>query len=302
MTANRIVARTADELYRQVLAITAAYGEVVTPRGQPTRELRHPTLILTDARSNVITSPARKLNYPFSVAEWLWILLGHRDVATISYFNKNIAQFSDDGVVFAGAYGPPFLDQIGWAIDTLHDHDSRQAVVTFWRPAPAPSRDIPCTTTLQFMRRAAGLELHVYMRSNDAWLGFPYDLFTFTQLQAYVARAVGDPVAGYYHTVGSLHIYDRDAAKAAAVVEAYDQGHYPFVLRSPDLTYPPDDLDTLFGEMAGDTILSRHFEPASVLAPWNMYLSVLAYRTHRDAARVLPPYGALIAAQAAANG
>jgi hypothetical protein len=52
------------------------------------------------------------------------------------------------------------------------------------------------------------------MRSNDIWLGTPYDVTMFTQLQLSMARALKMFVGTYRHHVGSLHIYERDIPAA----------------------------------------------------------------------------------------
>lgn len=286
------VAGSADVLYQVAINACLNHGDPVAPRGQPTHELLGPTFVLKDARANIITIPQRRLNYAFSVAEWLWMLLGRRDVATIGYFNKNIAQFSDDGETFAGAYGPKFVAQVDYVVDVLRrDPDTRQALVTFWKPAPGPSKDVPCTVSIQFFIRDGRLHAHGYMRSNDVWLGFPYDLFNFTQLQAYVAALVGVDVGAYRHTVGSFHLYDRNRADA---IRTADSNLIQEGLRSPTLSPLPTGFESVFEQLAADTVLSRHLNPDALPDPWGTYASVLAYRTHRDPTRVRPPYAQLI--------
>ena len=52
------------------------------------------------------------------------------------------------------------------------------------------------------------------MRSNDAFIGLPHDVFAFTMLQELVARTLGVELGAYSHAVGSLHLYQRDHKKA----------------------------------------------------------------------------------------
>jgi thymidylate synthase len=79
-------------------------------------------------------------------------------------------------------------------------------------------RDIPCTLSLQFMwTEGERLGLRVSMRSNDVWLGLPYDLFQFTALQCAMADALGVEPGPYVHTVGSLHLYARDEEASAGL-------------------------------------------------------------------------------------
>lgn len=162
--------------YRKVLN----EGRIVTPRGRRVKEIDHHT-VRVDMRYPVLR--ARKLNYRFMAAEALWMIQGRRDV-----FHANMAPFSDDGVFLAGAYGPHIHSQLHYVIKSLlHDRDTRQAALTVWTPAPTPSRDIPCTMSMVFMIRDDQLNLHVFMRSSDAWLGLPYDVFSFTMIANWVA-------------------------------------------------------------------------------------------------------------------
>ncbi|RYH39567.1 MAG: hypothetical protein EON54_18795 [Alcaligenaceae bacterium] len=80
-------------------------------------------------------------------------------------------------------------------------------------------RDIPCTCTMQFVIRNRRLHMLTSMRSNDAWLGLPHDVFAFTMIQELVARSVGVELGEYRHSVGSLHLYERDEKKAIRYLE-----------------------------------------------------------------------------------
>ena len=55
-----------------------------------------------------------------------------------------------------------------------------------------------------------------YMRSNDLWMGFPYDVFQFTCLQTLLAMELDVELGTYTHVAGSLHLYERDYAKGIA--------------------------------------------------------------------------------------
>jgi thymidylate synthase len=52
--------------------------------------------------------------------------------------------------------------------------------------------------------------MHVHMRSNDAFLGLPHDIFAFTMMQEIAARELGIEIGKYHHSVASLHLYDDD--------------------------------------------------------------------------------------------
>lgn len=228
------------------------YGQGVSPRDQGTRELPQYTLAI-DTKRPVLTIPERQLNYRFMAAEAWWILEGRDDVASISVYNSRIAQFSDDGERFFGAYGPEIARQLPYVVQKLMDDpNSRQAGLTIWRANPPATKDVPCTVSIFFQLRrppAGGsplLNAHVFMRSSDAWLGIPYDVFNFSMLTHYVAGFLNQRLAGLapvkplatgdaaqiyeavtpgrlFLTAASAHLYDRDAEPALAIAKRLDE-------------------------------------------------------------------------------
>lgn len=198
---------------------------VAAPRGMPIREQLHQTVVV-DIEHALLLLPERKLNYKFAAAEALWIIDADDKVASLTPYNKRMAEFSDDGVTLAGAYGPRLEGQIDYVIEALtRDPDTRQAVSVIWRPNPRPSRDIPCTLALSFMTRAGALHVHAYMRSSDVWLGLPYDLFSFACYGLHVMHTLREQTGrdlragSLYLTAASSHIYDEHAKAAASIIE-----------------------------------------------------------------------------------
>lgn len=215
-----IIADNITDLYHLALSRVLTHGDHVRPRDMQTRELRSVTLQLTNPLANLVVSPTRKANYAFGIAEFLWILSGSNDAETIGRFNKQMLNFSDDGTYMRGAYGPKVIEQLPYIEATLKaDPCSRQALMTIWRERPGPTKDVPCTTLFQFFIRNGALDMITYMRSNDLWLGFPYDLYDFTMLQNYLTHRLGVLVGTYTHVVGSLHIYEEHWAKAHEVIQ-----------------------------------------------------------------------------------
>ena len=194
------------------------------PRGMLVREKLAYTSIV-DMKYPIVTVCERKLGYKFMPAEARWIITGDNRVATIAPYSKVIEQFSDDGMRFNGAYGPRVVDQLNYVCDMLlKDNDTRQAVMTIWRPNPRPSKDIPCTVAIQWTIRDGVINCHDTMRSSDAWLGWPYDVFNFTMLTGYIMlmlrnRGLTDLTLGnLYLTAGSQHLYQRNWEKAGDVL------------------------------------------------------------------------------------
>lgn len=197
-------------------------GSRTSPRGMGTLELLHSSLCV-DMRQCVVTNPKRKLSYKFMSAEAFWILTGDDSVEGIAPWCKKIADFSDDGEIFFGAYGPPILNQLQYVCETLlRDRDSRQAGLTIWRQNPPQSKDIPCTVSMWFYVRDNVLHSSVYMRSSDVWLGLPYDIFNFSMIAHLVCAFLNTrgerlTTPGALHiTMGSSHLYDRNRQRAEA--------------------------------------------------------------------------------------
>lgn len=212
------------DLLRDVLTS----GVEVAPRGLATKELPQHT-IQVDMMRPVLMVPGRKLNYQFMAAEAYWILTGDNRVATIAPYNKRIADFSDDGVTFYGAYGPKVLGQLQYVVSTLlKDRSTRQAGLTIWRENPKATRDVPCTVAIFFGLRQGKLNVHVFMRSSDIWLGIPYDVFNFAMLGHFVCAWFNqDPTATLspiepgqlYLTAASSHLYQTNWEAAMACLE-----------------------------------------------------------------------------------
>ena len=195
---------------------------VCKPRGLKITEKINDSWII-DMDDPIITLPERKLSYSFMFGEAAWMLEGRNDVESVSKYVDGVKRFSDDGETFYGAYGPKILTQWSYVIKTLvTDRDSRQAVINIWRENPRSSKDIPCTLSLQFFLREASDELWLHtvatMRSNDAWLGTPYDTFNFSAISFWIAlhlnrNGIKCKVGSLNIQAGSRHIYETDFKK-----------------------------------------------------------------------------------------
>lgn len=274
-------------VWRQLL-IDLVNARAIGPRGLATRELTNVTLNLTDAFNNVIVHPRRKLNYRFMVAEWLWVLFGRNDLATIARYNARMREFSDDGVTLAGAYGPSFNAQVAYVCDALRrDPETRRAVLTFWRPAPdLASRDIPCTIGAQFLVRDGELIATFTMRSSDAWLGVPYDAFTFTMLASYVRGLIIEqvklgPVVRFILNIGSSHLYETNVEGARDVLAHRGEGHY---VKSHMLWgHAPPELENVLENPKNDWLDFKF----GTQPTWDRYAHVLKSKTSSEALSIL---------------
>lgn len=179
-----------------------------------------------DMNEPVITVESRALNYSFMFAEAAWILEGRNDLNFITTYMKSYGRFSDDGLTLNGAYGPKFIDQISWAASELaNDLDSRRCYINIWRERPGPSKDIPCTTGIQFIVRDNQLNVIVNMRSQDVVWGMPYDILTFSAIGKFMqvflwsVKNIGVGLGKLYVRAGSLHIYEQHFEEADSWID-----------------------------------------------------------------------------------
>lgn len=238
-----------------------------SPRGLGTREELDWTIQLYPDDGNVLDIPARDINYKFMVAEWLWVMFGHADVASIAQYNGVMRRFSDDGIFLTGAYGPHVCGGIKSVIHKLTNNpDTRQAVIQIPRPIHA-TKDEPCTLSLQYLNREDQLHCIVSMRSSDIWLGVPYDVFTFTQIQNCIAGALGLERGWLSLHAGSSHLYNLDDDKADKIIKV---GYPEWTLLSPALPgLPPAWLDDVFMKPLETQI------PGDATEIWKLYASAL---------------------------
>lgn len=212
---------TLDDVMRYAIEAIQSHGNRIRPGKGSAAELTGVLLEVTNPRARLSRTEAR--GRPFScLGELCWYLAGSNDLDFISYYIPRYKAYADGKVIFGG-YGPRLfnwkgLDQLANVTDLLRKRpDSRRAVVQLFDATDIVEehQDVPCTCTLQFMLRHNALHMFTSMRSNDAFLGLPHDVFSFTMIQEIVARTLSVELGAYKHAVGSLHLYDpnRDHAQ-----------------------------------------------------------------------------------------
>ena len=234
---------TLDDVMRCALEELLARGEPVSPSKGDCRELRGVLLEITNPRARLSRSESR--GQAFScLGELCWYLSGANELEFIEYYIPKYREFAENGILF-GAYGPRLLEMRGVTnqleniISLLkRKSSSRQAVIQLFDAEDIihEHKDIPCTSTIQFLLRSNCLEMITTMRSNDVYLGLPHDVFCFTMIQEIVARRLDVELGTYRHIVGSLHLYDRDNHAASKYL---DEGWQPTTKYMPSI--PPGD-------------------------------------------------------------
>lgn len=158
------------------------------------------TITFSKPRERVLINDARDANPFLSLYEGLWMLAGRNDLAPLVYYNKRMAEFSDNGKTVASAYGyrwrhastltkelmsdpcalgtkladgqVPRVDQIAFLISHLKDHpNTRRAVLQMWNVEDDllnidTGKDICCNLSVLFSIRPDDRECS-YCIGND---------------------------------------------------------------------------------------------------------------------------------------
>lgn len=202
-----VVGKSMNDIYRQLCGKISVQGH----EAAGTKEMLNSGFTLLDITDNIATV---RTGYSLSymLGELALCFTGRKDVEFISkcISGDGVTNRSVYGVIVFNRYG---FDQVAQVIDTLkRDPYSRSAVINFNVPNPErfETKDEICTIALVFELREGKLDCTGIMRSNDVWLGTPYDVVFFTELQKHIANELGVGYGKYTHFAVSLHAYEKD--------------------------------------------------------------------------------------------
>jgi thymidylate synthase len=112
------------------------------------------------------------------------------------------------------------VDQIAWAENRIKTNpDCRRIVVSAWNVADLPDMALaPCHCFFQFYTRVIDgeryLDLQLYQRSADVFLGVPYNIASYSLLLMMMAQVTGLKVGKFIHTFGDVHLYINHVEQA----------------------------------------------------------------------------------------
>ena len=201
-------------------SVTNSRAGNVYDLGQAYFEFYHPD-------NQILLLRNRKFNPYFAVVESAWVLSGNNKLEELEKIISRYGEFSDDGSTLNGAYGQRMrhffdIDQLEELIRLLiNEPNTRRAVITLYAPDDllnTKSKDIPCNTTLYFKIRNGKLDITVINRSNDIFLGIPYNVFLFSVILRYVAHKINVNIGVQRHFTDCLHLYEEHIDKVKEII------------------------------------------------------------------------------------
>lgn len=196
-------------------------GKNRNSRNGPVLQLEGPTILCYEHPwERVMFWPERDANPFFHMFEAMWMLAGRDDVASLAKYVPRMAEYSDDGQTFHGAYGHRWRkayahDQLLKIADRLaEDPDDRRQVLSMWDVEldlheQKGVKDLPCNTHAYFAVSPSGcLDLTVCNRSNDVvWGALGANCVHMSFLLEYMSHRTGIPMGKYYQISNNLHGY-----------------------------------------------------------------------------------------------
>ena len=136
------------------------------------------------------------------------------------------------------------IDQLAWVIEGLKEAPHRKSyVVSAWNPdfiyamaSEGQKSQVPpfCHTMFQFQVANDKLNLGLYQRSADLFLGVPFNIASYALLLLMVSHVTGIEAGEFVHTFGDVHLYSNhiDAVKEQLKREPFP---FPTVKINPDI-------------------------------------------------------------------
>lgn len=118
-------------------------------------------------------------------------------------------EFGDLGDTYGFQWRNKRVDQLKNVIEQIKNNpDSRRLMVVSWDCDVVDSLVLPpCHPLFQFYVENGKLSCHFYMRSNDVFLGLPFNIGSYALLTHLIAQECGLQVGDLIYSVGDTHIY-----------------------------------------------------------------------------------------------
>lgn len=169
----------------------------------------------------------KKLHLRSIIIELLWFLNGDTNVR---YLKDNKVSIWDEWADENGDLGPVYgkqwrdwegpdgihIDQIAALIDQINNNpSSRRQIVSAWNPAEIDRMALaPCHCLFQTQVANGKLNLQLYQRSADVFLGVPFNIASYALLTHMLAQQCGLEPGTFVWTGGDCHLYSNHLEQA----------------------------------------------------------------------------------------
>ena len=200
----------------------------------------------------LITS--KKTHFKSVLEELLWFLRGETNTSTLnaSIWDSWIDENGDLGPI----YGKQFrdfggVDQIERLInDITSDPSSRRLIVSAWNPPEIPDMALaPCHVMFQvYVRDYQYLDLQVYQRSADLFLGVAFNIASYALLLHILASITGYIPGKLTWIGGDTHLYINHLEQAEELIYQRSIPEFPLLTINRRI-YSVDSIDSSIFEL-----------------------------------------------------
>lgn len=189
----------------------------------------------------------KKIHLKSVIYELLWFLRGDTNIKFLQDNGVRIwNEWADENGELGPVYGSQwrhwpdgkggFIDQITDVIEQIKTHpDSRRLLVSAWNVADIDKMALPpCHTFFQFYVVGNKLNLQMYQRSGDLFLGVPFDIASYGLLLMMVAQVCGLEPGEFIHTLGDAHIYKNHMEQVQTLLSR-EPKPLPTIKLNPDV-------------------------------------------------------------------
>lgn len=232
--------------YLDLVKLVIEYGERKTPAqertGTGTLSVFGPQTAF-DLREGFPLQTTKKVHLKSIIHELLWFINGDTNIKAL---NENGVSIWDEWADENGDLGPVYgrqwrkwpvveslgsgitrysIDQMQGAITKLFENpDDRGNIVSAWNVGQLKDMALrPCHTMFQFYSAEIDgqryLDLKLYQRSADLFLGVPFNIASYALLLMMVAKVVNMTPRFFTHSFGDLHIYMNHLEQCKTLLE-----------------------------------------------------------------------------------
>jgi len=169
----------------------------------------------------------KKVHFKSVIVELLWFLRGDTNV---KFLRERGVTIWDEWAQPDGSLGPVYgkqwrdfggVDQIAGLLDGIRKSpDSRRLIVSAWNPPDVPKMALPpCHTLWQCRVDEGRLDLHLYARSIDSFLGLPFNIASYGLLLTILSHICGLEPGELIISFGDLHIYKNHFEQVATQLQ-----------------------------------------------------------------------------------
>lgn len=173
-----------------------------------------------DLREGFPLITTKKVHFKSVVAELLWMLRGQTNIKQLHEWGCTIwDEWADENGELGPVYGSQWRNFGGFGVDQINqlvngiknDPSGRRHVVSAWNPVDIPEMALPpCHMFFQCYASNDGyLDLQIYQRSADMFLGVPFNIASYALLLEILANHTKRTARKLVWVGGDCHIYNN---------------------------------------------------------------------------------------------